>query len=380
MYSATHGAAHLSFQTEPIANGLLIRLRGRLDSGTAGTLWRDLERALARRPGGDVVVDAAGVEHCDINGLSVLIELRRRQDSAGRGFEIRGLNEASRTLLDLFRPESFRHGQQEGRRRDSFPVQVGRATIDILEDLGNQVAFMGHLVVSFFRILFHPGRLRWGDTIQIMETAGVNALPIILLIGLTLGVVTCFQSAASLRRFAAEIFAADAVVFAFFKEMGPFFAAIAVAGRSGSAFAAEIGTMKINEEVDALKTMGLDPVPFLAIPRVIAGVLILPMLTLFCNLAGLIGGALVFQSLGFPLVTYVNRILLRGNLSDLMIGEVKSLVFGFIIAAVGCLQGLRTGKGARAVGDSTTRSVVASLVLVVVADGLMGIAVFYLGL
>jgi phospholipid/cholesterol/gamma-HCH transport system permease protein len=308
------------------------------------------------------------------------MELRHRQESAGRGFEIRGLDEASRTLLNLFQPEKYRDREDEERPRDSFPVQVGRATMNMLEDLGNQVAFMGHLVVSFFRILVRRKRLRWGDTIQVIESAGVNALPIVCLIGLTLGVVTCFQSAASLRRFAAEIFAADAVVFAFFKEMGAFFAAISVAGRSGSAFAAELGTMKVNEEIDALKTMGLDPVPFLAIPRVIAGVIIMPILTMFCNLAGLIGGGLVFLSLGFPLVTYLNRILLRGNLSDLMIGLVKSLVFGFIIAAVGCLQGLRTGKGARAVGVSTTKSVVAGLILVVIADGLMGVAVFYLGL
>jgi phospholipid/cholesterol/gamma-HCH transport system permease protein len=380
MKTAPEGSPAIAIHSESIPTGTLIRLEGRLDSRTAGTVWRETARVLAKGPLGDVVVDAAGIEYCDINGLSFLMELRHRQESAGRGFEIRGLDEASRTLLNLFQPEKYRDREDEERPRDSFPVQVGRATMNMLEDLGNQVAFMGHLVVSFFRILVRRKRLRWGDTIQVIESAGVNALPIVCLIGLTLGVVTCFQSAASLRRFAAEIFAADAVVFAFFKEMGAFFAAISVAGRSGSAFAAELGTMKVNEEIDALKTMGLDPVPFLAIPRVIAGVIIMPILTMFCNLAGLIGGGLVFLSLGFPLVTYLNRILLRGNLSDLMIGLVKSLVFGFIIAAVGCLQGLRTGKGARAVGVSTTKSVVAGLILVVIADGLMGVAVFYLGL
>ena len=162
--------------------------------------------------------------------------------------------------------------------------------------------------------------------------------------------------------------------------MAPFFTAIILAGRSGSAFAAEIGTMKVNEEVDALKTMGLDPVPFLAIPRVIAGVCVAPILTTFANLAGLIGGGVVFISLGFPLVTYVNRLMLRGDLNDFLGGLFKSLVFGVIVASIGCHQGLQTGTGARAVGESTTRSVVSGIILIVIADGLLTVIFYYLGI
>ena len=162
--------------------------------------------------------------------------------------------------------------------------------------------------------------------------------------------------------------------------MGPLFTAIILAGRSGSAFAAEIGTMKVREEVDALTTMGLDPVSFLAVPRVLAGIIVTPLLTAFANLAGLIGGGLVFVSLDFTVETYISRVLLRGDLIQLVGGLTKALFFGVIVAGVGCLEGLRTGSGARAVGESTTRSVVTSIVLIIVADGLFGVAYYLLGI
>jgi phospholipid/cholesterol/gamma-HCH transport system permease protein len=170
------------------------------------------------------------------------------------------------------------------------------------------------------------------------------------------------------------------VVIAMFREMGPLFTAIILAGRSGSAFAAEIGTMKVREEIDALTTMGMDPVSFLAVPRVLAGILVAPLLTAFANLAGLIGGALIFLSLNFSLEVYVSRVLMRGDLVQLLGGLAKALIFGMIVASVGCLEGLRTGSGAKAVGESTTRSVVTSIVLIILSDGLFGVAYYYLGI
>jgi phospholipid/cholesterol/gamma-HCH transport system permease protein len=195
-----------------------------------------------------------------------------------------------------------------------------------------------------------------------------------------MGVVIAFQAGMALKRFAAEVYVADSVVISMLREIGPFFTAIVLAGRSGSAFAAELGTMKVNEEIDALKTMGLDPVPFLAVPRVIAGVIVTPLLTLFANMAGIVGGGLVYMTFGFSVSNYVQRIQLRGDVGDLASGLIKSLIFGIVIAAGGCLQGLRTGKGARAVGESTTKSVVAGIVLVVVLDGVLGVAFYYLGI
>jgi phospholipid/cholesterol/gamma-HCH transport system permease protein len=170
------------------------------------------------------------------------------------------------------------------------------------------------------------------------------------------------------------------VVLAMFREMGPMFTAIILAGRSGSAFAAEIGTMKVREEIDALTTMGLDPVSFLAVPRVLAGIVVTPLLTAFANLFGLIGGGLVFMSLDFSFETYLSRVLMRGDLIQLFGGLTKALFFGLIVSGVGCLEGLRTGSGARAVGESTTRSVVTSIVLIILSDGLFGVAYYFLGI
>jgi phospholipid/cholesterol/gamma-HCH transport system permease protein len=156
--------------------------------------------------------------------------------------------------------------------------------------------------------------------------------------------------------------------------------AIVLAGRSGSAFAAELGTMKVREELDALKTMGLEPVPFLVAPRVIAAVLMTPLLTIFADLVGLIGGAVVLLSLGFPLITFWNQIQLAVGHGDLLGGLAKSFVFGILVAAIGCLRGLQTQTGAAAVGESTTRAVVSGIILIVIADGVFSVIYYYLGI
>jgi phospholipid/cholesterol/gamma-HCH transport system permease protein len=153
-----------------------------------------------------------------------------------------------------------------------------------------------------------------------------------------------------------------------------------VAGRTGSAFAAEIGTMKVNEEIDAFTTMGLDPVRFLVVPRVLAATLMTPLLAIFANLFGMAGGAVVMRGLGFPLVTYVNRIMAAVSAVDLISGLVKALVFGLLISAAGCLCGLRTGEGASAVGNSATRAVVSSIVMIVIADGIFAVAFYFMGI
>jgi len=164
------------------------------------------------------------------------------------------------------------------------------------------------------------------------------------------------------------------------REIGPLMAAIMLTARSGSAFAAEIGTMKVNEEVDALTTMGLEPVRFLVVPRVIAAFLVVPVLTIVMTAAGLVGGAVVFLSLDFPLVTYVNRILEAVSLTDFGSGIFKGFVFGVVVAAVGCLRGIQTGKGASAVGESTTSSVVSGIILIAVLDGIFAVIFFMMGI
>ena len=189
-----------------------------------------------------------------------------------------------------------------------------------------------------------------------------------------------FQSAIPMRQFGADIYVANLIGLSMVRELGPLLTAIILAGRSGSAFAAELGTMKVSEELDALKTMGLEPVRFLVVPRVIAAVTMTPLLAIWTGLFGLIGGAVVMLSLGFPLVTFVNQVQSAVSTGDLLGGIGKAFVFGIVVAAVGCLRGLQTKSGASAVGESTTRAVVSGLVLITVVDGVFAVVFYALGI
>ncbi len=366
--------------TQRGADGVLnLVLEGRLDAQTTGRVWRRANDVLKKAGAAPVVLDASGLTYCDISGIGFIVNIRHRQRLAGASFRLQGLSEETQRLLDLFEEGSCEERAEE-RIHLPWVEQVGQGAVDLWHAVRDLITFVGHLTISLTRAALRRQKVRWKDAFMVAEAAGVNALPIVVLIGFTMGLIIAFQSAVSLRRFAAEIYVADAVILSMFREMAPFFTAIVLAGRSGSAFAAEIGTMKVNEEIDALETMGLDPLPFLAIPRVLAGVLVMPLLTIFANLAGLVGGGLVFMSLGFPLVTYFNRLMLRGDVGDLVGGLVKSLVFGILVAASGCHQGLQTGTGARAVGESTTRSVVSGIILIVIADGMLAVIFYALGI
>lgn len=376
--SAAQGESDI--HADPGADGTLhIDLVGRLDAETTGRIWRRADDILRKAGGAPVTLDASGLTYCDVSGIGLIVDIRHRQRMADAPFSLQGLPEESQRLLDLFEEGSCEDRAEE-RVRVPWVAQVGKGSVDLWRAICDLVAFVGHLFVSLMRAAVLRQKVRWKDTFMVAEAAGVNALPIVVLIGFTMGLIIAFQSAVSLRRFAAEIYVADAVILSMFREMAPFFTAIILAGRSGSAFAAEIGTMKVNEEIDALETMGLDPLPFLAIPRVLAGVFVMPLLTAFANVAGLIGGGIVFMWLGFPLVTYINRLMLRGDVGDFIGGLVKSLVFGVLVAAIGCHQGLQTGTGAKAVGESTTRSVVSGIILIVIADGILAVVFYVLGI
>jgi phospholipid/cholesterol/gamma-HCH transport system permease protein len=207
---------------------------------------------------------------------------------------------------------------------------------------------------------------------------GVDALPIVTLISVLLGMILAFQSAVPMRRFGAEIFVADLIGISMVRELGPLMTAILLAGRTGAAFAAEIGTMHVNQEVDALTTMGLDPVRFLVTPRILAAVLMTPLLTLFAMLVGMLGGALTMQSFSVPLVTFLKEVDSAVTTTDFIAGFVKAFFFAILIAGVGCLRGLETGAGASAVGDSATRAVVSGIILLVVVDGIFAVVYFVL--
>jgi len=192
--------------------------------------------------------------------------------------------------------------------------------------------------------------------------------------------ILAFQTAAAMRKFGAEVFVADLVVVVLFRELGPLITAVLLASRSASAFAAELGTMKVNEEIDALVTMGLDPVQILVLPRLIAVLCIIPLLTVFNQLFGLIGCGLVMASWNVPASIYLERIRDAATLTDFFGGLVKTFVFGALVAGIGCLRGLQTGTGPTAVGDSTTRAVVSGVIAIIVTDGVFAVVYYYLGI
>lgn len=359
---------------------LTLTIEGRLDSATTGKIWREATAALAEASPKRVVLDASGITYCDGSGVGLLVELRRRQRAAGGEVEIRGLREEFQHLLSLFAPAETEEFQRAKPKPTSLPEEIGRRTLEVWTDIRTLIAFVGELCVALVHAFRNPQQVRWKDAFLVAETAGVNALPIVALISFLVGLIMAFQSAIPMRQFGAEIFVADLISIAMVRELGPLMTAIVLAGRSGSAFAAELGTMRVKEEIDALTTMGLDPVRFLVVTRVIASLIMTPLLAVFANLLGVIGGAVVALSLGFPLVTYTNRVVAAVNTVDLAGGLFKAVIFGLLIAGVGCLRGLQTKTGASAVGEAATRAVVSGIILIVFTDGIFGVLFYYLGI
>jgi phospholipid/cholesterol/gamma-HCH transport system permease protein len=357
---------------------LLMAIAGRLDSSTTGKIWRQATEAVVAAKARSVIVDAAEVDYCDGSGIALFAHLRNLQHKARAQLEIHGLRPEFEELLQESELGDLEQLESKRRPKTNLTEELGRVVVGFWEDTRSLIGFVGELVSALGTAVIHPKSVRWRDVVRVAETAGVNALPIIVLVSFLMGVIMAFQGAISLRRFGADVFVANLVGLAMLRELGPLMTAIILAGRSGSAFAAELGTMKVREEIDALKTMGLDPVRFLVVTRVIAAVVMTPLLTVFADLLGLIGGALVMRSFGVPLITFYRQVQYQVTYGSFVGGLVKSFVFGILVAAIGCLRGLQTTTGASAVGESTTRAVVSGIVLIVITDGIFSVVFYYL--
>ncbi|HET9881837.1 MAG TPA: MlaE family lipid ABC transporter permease subunit [Candidatus Binatia bacterium] len=372
---------HLEFHSRKIEGSVLeIIIEGRLDSFTTSTIWRRARDTVASAKVPMVLLDASRLDYCDGSGVALLIHMRDQQLRSGGDFEIRGLQPELQALVEDWQSADLTAAGQYGEQATSLIEEIGRSIVEICHDIYSLVIFVGELAAALARAAVKPRAARLRDTLRIAESVGVNAVPIVALIGFLMGLIMAFQAAIPLGQFGAQIFVANLIGLAILRELGPLMTAIVLAGRSGSAFAAELGTMKVREELDALKTMGLEPVPFLVVPRVIAAVLMTPLLTIFADLVGLIGGAVVLFSLGFPLITFWNQLQLAVGYGDLLGGLAKSFAFGVLVAAIGCLRGLQAQTGASAVGESTTRAVVSGIILIVITDGIFSVIYYYLGI
>ncbi|MCW7469911.1 MlaE family ABC transporter permease [Leptospira kanakyensis] len=356
---------------------LEIHLPATLTASETGKDWTTFSEIFKKSPPRKVTILANGLEESDSSGISFLKLVRLECEKKRIQFVLLGLDEKFKYRLDISEDDSKRNKDTlaNSLRRSE---KIGKLTIDSLLEFKYLITFTGELTVSFWRSFLHPSKIRWKDTFRVAESMGVNAFPIIAMIGFLLGLIMSFQSAIPMRRFGAEIFVANLVGLSLFRELGPLMTAFILSGRSGSAFAAELGTMKVSEEIDALTTMGLPPVQFLIIPRLVASLIMTPLLTIVFNFFGLIGGAVVLISFGFPLVTFINQVNLAVGLSDILGGLLKSYFFGMIIASIGCYRGLKTASGAGAVGESTTSAVVGSIILVSILDGIFSVLYFYL--
>lgn len=374
---------------EGVADGLLTRRRdpqgrevvafsGRLDAEAAGRLWEpamEAVRDLTKTAGARVHVDAHAVSVCDSGGAMLLTAMDEQSRRGGADMELIGLADEYQRLVASLRVVEAVDGPPV-HQPEPLVAALGRGTLQAAHDTRVLVAFVGETFLALLSAIRRPNTVRWRDVVLYAERAGIGAIPIVTLIGLLLGLILSFQSAISMRKFGAEIFVADLIGISMIKELGPLMASVMLTARSGSAFAAEIGTMKINEEIDALTTMGLAPVRFLVVPRVIAAVIVVPTLTMLMILSALVGGGIIMLTMGYPVTTYVNRLSQATSPAALGEGLTKALVFGFIVAAVGCQRGLATRSGAGAVGQSTTDSVVSGIILIAIIDGFFALCVY----
>jgi phospholipid/cholesterol/gamma-HCH transport system permease protein len=305
--------------------------------------------------------------------MSLLYELAQGRLSTHRGASVKGLRPEFQPLLAVFPShEEISRLQAPSVRRGAFE-EIGGHVVSIGRDAREQLTFLGAVVQALATGLPSRRRMRWPEVALIFEKAGVNAVPIVALISLLTGVIIAFESAQPLAMFGAQAYTANIIGIAMIREFSPIFTAIILSGRSGSAFAAELGTMKVNEELNALTTMGLEPVQFLVVQRILAGMLLMPLLTAFSMLAGVFGGVLVMLAMGFPFAQIWNHLAGSVGVSDVLVGASKAVVFGAIVSALGCLRGLQTKEGPSAVGDSTTRAVVAGILMIIIVDAIFAV-------
>jgi len=357
-----------------------IRLAGRLSLDDLKPLMADLQAIPGRLKPRRLAVDLAGVEYLDSAGALALIELENLANSLTIPFDLLNVSGTNHGLLGLIdrealqrpplRPESVRPAVLE---------KLGEVARSQYRDFLEVMSFVGDLVMAIAWSLAHPRSVRWEDVKFYMKRAGADGLPIVALISLLLGLIMAFMSSLQLKQFGANIYVANLVTLAMVRELGPIMTAILVAGRSGSAFAAEIGTMVVNDEVNALVTMGFDPIRFLAVPKVLAAMVVVPILTVYADVFAILGGLIVgITGLDLTFFTYVQQTKASIRVFDFATSLIKAVVFAMLIAGIGCQRGFQVKGGAEGVGMSTTSAVVSAIFLIILADSAFAIMLHYI--
>ncbi len=365
-----------AFKLDTAENGnLFIRLGKHLDVSTSGELFNSLLPNVARHQPANLVLDLTDTRYLDDYGILFLKELEEILASHHGHFDCINPNPDIKTRLDIAALEDAERCQIDAvNKTPSIFIRFGEIVIREAFNVRYMISFLGSVVLAFMHVIRHPGSLRVEETILQMEKSGVDAVPIVGLISFLMGLIMAFMSSIQLSQFGANIYVASLVALAMVSELGPIMTAIVVAGRSGSLFAAEIGTMQISEEVDALYVMGINPTLFLAIPRILACILVVPLLTLFSDFFAITGGMIVGMTLlDLTPGTYLAQTWETITLFEVLWGMLKSVVFAMLISWAGCLRGFQVRGGADAVGQAATSAVVSSIFLIILFDSVFAV-------
>jgi phospholipid/cholesterol/gamma-HCH transport system permease protein len=363
--------AGVSFERES-ASSMVVHLRGKWQLGNdmpSGSIVAKefSKQALPAR----IVFDASELTGWDSALISFLVGIYDFCRAHGIEDDRTGLPAGVRRLVELAEAVPEKQGARAGSKRNPFFERIGDRTVGYISTTTQTLSFVGDAAVALGKAVRRSARYRSVDLAQNISDCGPSAVGIVSLISFLVGVILAFMGAVQLQQFGASIYVADLVGIGMLREMGAMMTAIIMSGRTGAAFAAQLGTMKVTQEVDALTTMGISPFQFLLLPRVIALVLMMPLLCLYSDLLGILGGAFVgVGMLGLSFTNYMRETIHALSLTNLLLGLIKATIYGGLIAFAGCLRGFQCGNSSSAVGDAATRAVVTSIVLVVVACGL----------
>jgi len=342
----------------------------------------DVFRAIdALGPGGRVVLSATDSHASDTLLLASVFKLAALCAQREVSLSFSGFPEQVSRQISLALSVPPRKGARRSHVEDSLLVALGRASVTLGENLKGWLAFLGELLVALWLFVRRRARVPVRDIWVILDECGPGALPIVTLISVLVGVILAFIGAQQLRQFGAQIYVANLVSVAMLREMGAVMAGVIMAGRTGAAFAAQLGTMQVNEEIDALKTLGVSPMQYLVVPRVVALIIMMPLLCVYADALGIAGGALVSSlTMDISLAQYFTQAQTAVHMRDLWLGVAKSCVFGVLIAIAGCLSGIRCGRSASAVGIAVTSAVVSGIVAIVLSDAVFAVITEILGI
>ncbi len=362
--------------------GVTVTASGHWDIAVATPDAGEIERAIATLGRGEVLrYDTADLERWDSGFLALLLRLESIAVDRGAVVDRRGLPDGAGRLLALAESSPAREDARRSEEKDPLLDRVGTAALDAIDDAEQSVTFLGETTRALGRFLTGRSRYRKRDLWLLVQQAGAGALGIVSLVSFLLGAILAFVGAVQLQQFGATIYVANLVGVAMARDMGALMTAIVMSGRSGAAYAAQLGSMKVNQETDALVTLGISPVEFLVVPRVLALSSMMPLLTLYSVLMGIAGGALVgLLMLDLSLTTYWSQTIGALSIAGLLGGLFKALVYGVLIALAGCREGMRCGGSASAVGDAATAAVVSSIVAIISAAGLFAWVFYVLGI